>query len=102
FEHVTFSWQNPNRVRSLIVAFVNANVQNFHAIDGSGYAFLTDQLIHLNDINPQIASRLITPLLKWQKFDNVRGELMRQQLVRLSQLKGLAPDLSEKVDLSLT
>ena len=102
FEHVTFSWQNPNRVRSLIGAFVNANVQNFHAIDGSGYAFLADQLIHLNDINPQIASRLITPLLKWQKFDNVRGELMRQQLERLSQLEGLAPDLSEKVDLSLT
>ena len=101
FEHPTFSWQNPNRVRSLLGGFISANPSNFHRIDGSGYQFLTDQLIKLNRINPQIASRLITPLLQWQKFEGGRSQLMKTQLQRLAAMDDLASDLSEKVSLSL-
>jgi len=101
FDHDTFSWQNPNRVRSLIGAFCNNNQRQFHAIDGAGYRFLTDQLIALNDINPQIAARLITPLMAWKKFDGVRSQLMKTQLLRLQSLAGLSKDLVEKVELSL-
>ena len=101
FEHVSFSWHNPNRVRSLLGAFCVNNPQQFHAIDGSGYTFLVDQLIHLNDINPQIASRLITPLLKWQKVKGQRSVLMKAQLQRLAKHSNLAKDLVEKVTLSL-
>ncbi|MCG7529793.1 aminopeptidase N [Psychrobium sp. MM17-31] len=98
----SFSWHNPNRVRSLIGAFAQANAKQFHRIDGSGYEYLTDQLIKLNDINPQIAARLITPLLSWHKFDKTRASLMKQQVERLANLPALSKDLTEKVTLSLT
>jgi len=97
----SFSWNNPNRVRSLIGGFSQGNTKQFHAIDGSGYQFLMDQLIRLNDINPQIAARLITPLLSWKKFDDVRAQLMKSQLVRLAKINNLSKDLHEKVTLSL-
>lgn len=96
-----FSWQNPNRVRSLIGGFSQGNTKQFHAVDGSGYKFLTDQLIRLNSINPQIAARLITPLLSWNKYDGIRAQLMREQLVRLTEISDLSKDLHEKLTLSL-
>ncbi len=33
----------------------------FHAIDGSGYEFLTDMLLQLDAFNPQIAARIAVP-----------------------------------------
>ncbi|MDP2560374.1 aminopeptidase N [Psychrobium sp. 1_MG-2023] len=101
FEHPSFSWQNPNRVRSLIGAFAVNNPSRFHSVDGSGYQFLTEQLIRLNEINPQIAARLITPLLPWEKISGQRSALMREQLERLAALPNLSKDLVEKVSLSL-
>lgn len=101
FEHRSFSWQNPNRVRSLIGAFAMNNQQQFHREDGRGYEFLTDQLIALNSINPQIAARLITPLMAWKKIKGSRGQLMKAQLQRLQGVNDLAKDLVEKVALSL-
>lgn len=98
----SFSWQNPNRVRSLFGAFAQGNAKHFHRVDGSGYRYLTDVLIRLNDINPQIAARLITPLLSWKKFDEVRAPLMKSELERLNNVSGLSKDLVEKVTLSLT
>jgi len=97
----SFTWNNPNRVRSLLGAFAQGNTKQFHCIDGRGYRYLTDQLIRLNDINPQIAARLITPLLSWNKFDDNRASLMKNELHRLADMTGLSKDLKEKVTLSL-
>jgi len=99
--HGSFSLANPNRTRSLIGSFSALNTKAFHAIDGSGYVFLTDILCQLNSSNPQVASRLITPLIEFKKFDAVRQELMKEQLIRLSKIDGLAADLFEKIDRAL-
>ncbi|WP_249024882.1 aminopeptidase N C-terminal domain-containing protein, partial [Aeromonas hydrophila] len=61
--HPTFSIRNPNRLRALVASFAMNNQVQFHARDGRGYRFLTDLLIELNEVNPQVASRLITPLI---------------------------------------
>lgn len=98
--HPAFSIKNPNKVRSLIGAFCMANPRNFHALDGSGYAFLTEMLITLDKINSQIAARLATPFTRWQRFDSQRQKLMKQQLERLTALQ-LSADLRELVDKSL-
>lgn len=37
--HPAFSIKNPNKVRAVIGAFSTQNTANFHALDGSGYAF---------------------------------------------------------------
>lgn len=67
--HPSFSMQNPNRLRALIGTFSAANPYRFHAIDGSGYTSLREMLDELNHSNPQVASRLITPLLQFKRFD---------------------------------
>lgn len=100
-EHPSFSLVNPNRTRSLIGSFSALNTKAFHALDGSGYVFLADILCQLNSSNPQVASRLITPLIEFKKFDSARQALMKAQLVRLSQIDALAADLFEKIDRAL-
>lgn len=99
--HAQYSISNPNRVRSLVGSFAYYNVPGFHAIDGSGYAFLADYLIKLNKVNPQIAARLITPLTQWQKVDKKRQALMQHQLMRISDIPHLSKDLFEKISKSL-
>lgn len=98
--HPAFSIKNPNKVRSLVGAFCLANPRNFHALDGSGYAFLAEMLITLDKINPQIAARLATPFTRWQRYDKPRQALMKQELDKLAQLD-LSRDLREVVDKSL-
>lgn len=99
--HAQYSISNPNRVRSLVGSFAYYNVPGFHALDGSGYAFLADYLIKLNTVNPQIAARLITPLTQWQKVDKKRQVLMQHQLMRISDIPKLSKDLFEKISKSL-
>ncbi|WP_413284456.1 aminopeptidase N [Vibrio sp. MA40-2] len=99
--HSAFSLKNPNRIRSLLGAFFNANPVHFHAKDGSGYQFIGEILAELNNSNPQVASRLIDPLLKYRNYDQARQALMRTQLEQLSKLDNLAKDLFEKVTKAL-
>jgi aminopeptidase N len=99
--HAQFTINNPNRVRALIGSFAFFNVMGFHNKDGSGYQFVADYIIKLNSINPQVASRIITPLIQWQKFDQHRQELMQHQLMRIGNTEGLSKDLYEKISKSL-
>jgi len=99
--HQAFSLKNPNRTRSLIGSFAANNAVNFHAKSGEGYAFLGEVLLELNESNPQVASRLIDPLLKFKKYDHDRQDLMKAQLQRLADLDNLAKDLFEKVNKAL-
>lgn len=98
--HPMFNIKNPNKVRSLLGAFVQSNPRNFHAIDGRGYEFLTEQLMALDKINPQVAARLATPFTRWQRLNQPRQTLIKQQLKRL-EAESLSPDLRELVLKSL-
>ena len=99
--HSVFSMQNPNRLRALIGSFTAANPHRFHAIDGSGYRFLREILDELNHSNPQVAARLITPLLQFKRFDSARQALMKQELQQLAARTDLSNDLFEKVSRAL-
>jgi len=96
-----FDIRNPNKVRSLIGVFATQNPRNFHAVDGEGYVFLADQILLLNQQNPQIAARLLTPLTKWRRFDAHRQHLMRDQLRRIAGVSKLSKDVYEVVNKSL-
>ena len=100
-EHPQFAMSNPNRVRSVIGSFAFYNSERFHALDGSGYKFVTDYLLKLDAVNPQVAARIVTPLTQWQGFANEHQVLMKQQLGRLLNHKGLSKDVFEKVSKSL-
>ncbi len=101
-KHPLFSERNPNKVRSVIGAFANQNWKHFHAGDGSGYAFLREWVGRLNALNPQIASRLVTPLTRWRKYPGPRGAQMKQHLESLIREGGLSPDVYEVVSKSLS
>ncbi len=98
--HPAFSLKNPNKVRSLIGVYCNQNRVNFHGIDGHSYRFLADVVLELDQMNPQIASRLITPLTRWQKLDVKRQQLMQTELQRIAQAE-LSKDLFEVVNKAL-
>ncbi len=67
-EHPLFTIKTPNRVRALIGAFCHGNLYCFHDLSGAGYDFLTDRVLELNQINPQIAARLLTAMSQWRTF----------------------------------
>ncbi|EHA14955.1 aminopeptidase N [Halomonas sp. HAL1] len=98
-QHPAFSLKNPNKVRALIGAFAQNRV-NFHRLDGQGYQLLADVVIELNRLNPEIAARLITPLTRWQRFDETRQALMRSQLERIKQ-EPLSSNVYEVVEKAL-
>ncbi len=100
-EHPKFSIKNPNKVRSLIGAFAQANQRCFHWEDGSGYQFIADQIIQLDPMNPQVASRLVRVFTRWKRFDENRQTLMKAELERIKNQPGLSNDVYEIVEKSL-
>lgn len=100
-QHPAFDMRTPNRVRALIGAFSQANPLHFHAINGEGYRFLADQVLALNTLNPQIASRMVTGLAQWRRYDGKRQELMKQQLHRIVATEPLSKDVYEIASKSL-
>ncbi|MEG3222326.1 aminopeptidase N [Vibrio gigantis] len=99
--HQAFSLKNPNRTRNLVGSFLNMNPVQFHDKSGQGYAFAGEILRELNSSNPQVASRLIDPLLKFRKYDDERQALIKQELETLKNMDNLAKDLFEKVTKAL-
>jgi aminopeptidase N len=100
-EHPAFELKNPNRFRSLVGAFSQANQVRFHAADGSGYRLVAEQLIRLIPLNPQVSARLLSPFTRWRRFDPGRQALMRVELERIHDLPDLPKDVYEVVEKSL-
>jgi aminopeptidase N len=100
-KHAAFTIENPNRVRALIGAFVMNNQLRFHAPDGSGYAFLADHVLKLDKLNPQVAARLCGAFETWRRFDGKRQKLMREQLMRIKDAKGLSRNVQEITEKTL-
>ena len=99
-EHKDFTMSNPNRVRSLYMAFAG-NPQGFHAADGSGYSLIADVILALDPLNPQTAARFVSPLGRWRRIEPSRAALMKAELERIAAAKGLSRDTFEQVTRSL-
>jgi aminopeptidase N len=100
-EHPAFSIRNPNKVRSLVGVFCSANLTGFHAADGSGYQFLTDQVLTLDGLNPQIAARMLRIMSRWRRYDEGRQALMKAQFERVLAKSEVSRDLFEIASKSL-
>jgi len=99
--HSKFDLRNPNKVRALIGTFSMRNPAAFHAEDGSGYEFVADQVLALDAINPQVASRMARALMHWKRLEEKRSALMRAQLRRIADRQGISGDVFEIVSKSL-
>jgi len=100
-QNKAFDINNPNNVYALIVAFAN-NLLRFNAKSGEGYQFVADQVIKIDPMNPQIAARVLQPLLRWRQMDVGRQKLMRKELERIQQVEKLSNDVYELVNKSLS
>jgi len=95
--HPEFNIKNPNRVRSLYSVFAINNPVKFHDPSGKGYAILRDAIIELNTINPQIASRMVTPLREWKRYTPQLQTLMKNSLQAILDTPNLSSDVFELV-----
>ncbi|MFV1976717.1 MAG: aminopeptidase N C-terminal domain-containing protein, partial [Candidatus Scalindua sp.] len=94
-KHEAFNMQNPNKVRSLIGAFCHGNLAGFHQANGEGYHFLAQNVLSLDELNPQIAARLLSPLTQWRRYDSARQAQMKEQLKRVLKQKNLSKNVYE-------
>ncbi|WND01693.1 aminopeptidase N [Temperatibacter marinus] len=93
--HRDFSYTNPNRIRSLIGMFTMGNLSAFHRRCGKGYEILANAILKLDDINPQVAARMLTPLGRYHKLDKERQVLIGKQLKRILAKEGLSKPVYE-------
>ena len=98
--HPAFDIKVPNRVYALIRVF-SVNHVRFHAADGAGYAFIADQVLALDKLNPQVAARIARAFDRWQRFDADRKSKSRHQLERIRDASGLSKDVAEIVGKAL-
>ena len=57
--------------------------------------------MEIDKFNPQVAARLIEPLIRWRKFDIVRQSLMKGCLEVIAAHPSLSKDVGEIVTKSL-
>ena len=98
--HPDFTLRNPNRVRSLHMAFAG-NPQGFHAASGEGYRMIADVILALDPINPQTAAKFVPALGRWRRIEPVRAGLMKAELERVMAAPGLSRDTFEQASRSL-
>ena len=98
--HRAFDLRVPNKVYALVRTFA-ANHVRFHSGDGSGYAFLADQVLALDRLNPQVAARMARGFDRWKRFDENRRAKAREQLARIRDARGISKDVTEIVTKAL-
>ncbi|MBN4066572.1 aminopeptidase N [Simkania negevensis] len=84
----------PNIVRSLIAAFTQNHI-HFHSKNGEGYSLLTEQILRLDPINPQIAASLVGAFKILPKLDKQRKSLVTTHLQRILQTETLSTNVYE-------
>jgi aminopeptidase N len=99
--HEAFDVRNPNRARSLLHSFAMNNPRHFHAADGGGYRWVAEQVVALDKLNPQIASRLARAFDRWNKYDPGRQAHARAALESVRDAQGLSPNVAEVVGRAL-
>ena len=99
--HEVFNMHNPNKVHALIGVFAGQNPYAFHQPDGRGYEFVSRQVVALDAVNPQVASRLARSLMRWQRFTEPCRSMMYAQLEYIASHRGLSGDVYEIVSRSI-
>ena len=66
-----------------------------------GQGLIAEQIIKLDPINPQVASRLARSFDRWKRFDGGRQQHSRAALESVRSQSGLSRDVFEVVDKAL-
>ena len=96
-EHPRFDPLAPNSLRAVLGGFT-ANVPVFHAIDGSGYRFMADQIAAVDRRNPITASRMAKVFSRVNTYGPQRQQVMLEAIEQLAEAP-LSANTSEVVQL---
>jgi aminopeptidase N len=99
--HPDFHLRNPNRARSVIFSYCNANPGAFHRPDAAGYVFWSERVVELDSINPQVAARLARALDRWKKLAEPYRSAAREAIARVAAKPDLSNDVREVVTRAL-
>ncbi len=99
--HPDFNMKNPNRARSVIFSYCNANPGAFHRKDAAGYIFWAEQVLALDAINPQVAARLARALDRWKKLATPYQEAALAAIKKVASKTNLSNDVREVVSRAL-
>ncbi len=100
-QHPDFSLKNPNRARSLIFSLCLFNPAAFHRADAAGYVFWAEQVLALDAINPQVASRLARGMDRWTALAEPYRSAAREAIARVAAKPDLSNDVREIVERAL-
>jgi len=100
-QHPAFSIANPNRVRALIGSFAMLNQVQFNRADGAGYRFLASIVLRTDELNPQLAARLLTAFSTWRMMESTRRSHAEEALRSIAQKPNLSRDVGDIVSRSL-
>jgi len=100
-KHPDFSLRNPNRARSVISTYCQANPAAFHRPDAAGYVFWCERVMELDAINPQVAARLARALDRWSKLAEPYRSAAREAISRVAGKADLSKDTREVVTRAL-
>ncbi len=100
-QHPDFELRNPNRARSVIFSFCNANPGAFHRADAAGYLFWSERVLELDKFNPQVAARLARALDRWQKLAEPYQSAAHEAIARVAAQADLSNDVREVVSRAL-
>ena len=100
-KHPDFSLRNPNRARSVISTYCQANPAAFHRPDAAGYVFWSERVMELDAINPQVAARLARALDRWSKLAEPCRSAAREAISRVAGKGDLSKDTREVVTRAL-
>ena len=96
-DHPRFDAKAPNAVRALLGGFAS-NINSFHAHDGSGYRFISDQIVKLDKKNPITASRITKLFANWRNYLPSHSEAMYEALLTVAN-SGLSPNTRAVIQL---
>jgi aminopeptidase N len=86
----------PNLVRSLLLQFATNKLQ-FNHESGRGYKLVSDRIIELDKLNPQVASRLASQFKDFKRLPENLKNLMKPELERIVKTPGLSKNVFEIV-----
>ncbi|WP_171020202.1 aminopeptidase N [Hydrogenophaga sp. 2FB] len=100
-KHADFNLKNPNRARSVIFSYCNANPGAFHRADAAGYMFWSERVVELDAFNPQVAARLARALDRWKKLAEPYRGAAREAIARVAARTNLSNDVREVITRAL-
>ncbi len=82
FANVYFDLKSPNTLRSILNAYVTRN-SDFHAIDGSGYKYISKKIIEFDKLNPIVISRFLKIFSRFRNYSKPYRNNMLETLLNI-------------------